>query len=375
MSKENLKLHQKNVHKEPKRREGQEDNKKTKVQFSSFVDTIYIDDDDYDDFQPEPVQRMPKSVFASAKSKEEEASKEALRTQQVIGNMVEKCQPMLISLHTVVRQPFEELLVKKIRDDPRKDNEERLEALSAVGDTDQKNSEPPSLTPDVSPTSCPNRIVNGDGEEIPLFVEDEAGRMEEVPNVNDVTDAQGMNLNGACGTKRSGRLDYEKSSREYYEKVRASILQASADAEKKSNQNRNIKVADNNPTQSMYNARTMSKHQYLGDISPDQYDRTILQYVEKNKREMELPIEDRDYTIVGDNLLQVKNGYILGTTTDRILMHLHTSRKNVDERIAKTCDDKDSDEVKEIDLTGEDSDMEKTIPTEIARETSEEQEK
>ena len=376
MSKENLKLHQKNVHKEPKRREGQEDpyaSKKTKVQFSSFVDTIYIDDDDYDDFQPEPVQRMPKSVFASAKSKEEEASKEALRTQQVIGNMVEKCQPMLISLHTVVRQPFEELLVKKIRDDPRKDNEERLESLSAIGDIEEKNAGSPSLTPDVRPTSCPNRIVNGDGEEIPLFVEDEAGRMEEVPNVNDVTDAQGTNVNGACGTKRSRRLDYEKSSREYYEKVRASILQASADAEKKSNQNRNIKVADNNPTQSMYNARTMSKHQYLGDISPDQYDRTILQYAEKNKREMELPIEDRDYTIVGDNLLQVKNGYILGTTTDRILMHLHTSRKNVDERIAKTCDDKDSDEVKEIDLTGEDSDMEKTIPTEITRETSEEQ--
>ena len=375
MSKENLKLHQKNVHKEPKRREGQEDNKKTKVQFSSFVDTIYIDDDDYDDFQPEPVQRMPKSVFASAKSKEEEASKEALRTQQVIGNMVEKCQPMLISLHTVVRQPFEELLVKKIRDDPRKDNEERLEALSAIGDIEEKNTGSPSLTPDVRPTSCPNWIVNGDGEEIPLFVEDEAGRMEEVPNVNNATDAQGTNVNGACGTKRSRRLDYEKSSREYYEKVRASILQASADAEKKSNQSRNIKVADNNPTQSMYNARTMSKHQHLGDISPDQYDRTILQYAEKNKREMELPIEDRDYTIVGDNLLQVKNGYILGTTTDRILMHLHTSRKNVDERIAKTCDDKDSDEVKEIDLTGEDSDMEKTIPTEIARETSEEQQR
>ena len=362
LAKENMKLHQKNAHKEPVRKgQGEPDtaiSKKIKVQFSSFVDTIYIEDDDYDDFQPEPVQRMPKSVFASAKSKEEAASREALRTQEFITNMLENCQPMLGSLQTVVRQPFEELLVKKITDVPRKDNGERLEGLIATGDFNENK-----LTPDLGPTSDPNRIVNGNGEQTPMFVDD-SGPVEKVQNVNDATEAQGTNVNIACGTKRSGNLDCDKSCREYRDKVKASNPQTCADSEKKSDQNRNTQVDNNNLTHAR---ETMSKHHSPRDISPEEYDRTILKYAKRNKLDMEQPIEDREYTIVGDNLLQMKNGYILGTTTDRILMHLHTSRKNrakVEERIAKKCDDKDSDKVGEI---------EKNIQSEIVRETGEEQ--
>ena len=379
LAKENLKLHQKNAHKEPIRK-GQGEtsllqpdtavSKITKVQFSSFIDTIYIEDDDYDDFQPEPVQRMPKSVFASAKSKEEAASKEALRTQQVITNMLGNCQPMLGSLQTVVRQPFEELLVKKIRDVPRKDNEERLEVLIATGDFDQNK-----LIPDLNPTSYQNRIVNGNGDEIPVLVGADSGPVEKVQNINDATDAQGTNVNITCGGNESKRLDCDKSSREYRDNVKVSIPQTCTGAEEISDQNRNTIVADDNlthsasknPTHSAYNRETVSKHHSSRDISSDEYNRTILKYAKRNKLEMEQPIEDREYTIIGDNLLQVKNGYILGTTTDRILMHLHTSRKNsakVEERIAKKCDSKNRDKDEEI---------EKNIPSEIVRVTGEEQ--
>ena len=58
---------------------------------------------------------------------------------------------------------------------------------------------------------------------------------------------------------------------------------------------------------------------------------------------MKVPLSERNFTIVDNNLLETKNNWILGINTDRILMRLHTLKNSAESRaIRRNETEKDS---------------------------------
>ena len=167
---------------------------------------------------------MPKTVLSEAKSKEKESNREVLRTQQVVESVVQQCRPATQELCTVVRQPYEESLVKK---DTKIVCTVTTSTVSNVTVRSEKTQQvfQDNTTPNQDCISS-NQTLNHEGKAIPLFVEDESGRIEEIPNVCDERTDQSL-VSRAPETNRSRRLDLEKSTRDYYEKQKALILQQS----------------------------------------------------------------------------------------------------------------------------------------------------
>ena len=333
MSTANLKVHKATVHKESviecedetkSGRDGTriDDKKASKVTFDTVVEYIQENDDDDNAFMPNLViPRKSLSKQEKAKLEEEEAEKDTLKSQYLIDSVVEEC-PTLPSLAPVVRDTSENLVEKNTD----KEDDVEMTKESQVSNALPRTKTRPPLSrvpggypvchtvPDVGTKD--SRVVNDDGgEEIPLFIEDESGSIQEVPNQSESTEEsdQGKAVTNVQVDKTE-KGKKKKRKRHRMTPIQEEVL---------------TNLVNDFDSVNIDKEKHVAEVPCLSDMSLDEYNDIIAQLVNDYDEKMKQPVEETNFTVVGSNLLPTKpNGEVLGTVTDQMLMLLQTSNKD-----------------------------------------------
>ena len=356
-------------------------NKVSKVKFSSFVETQYFKNEEDDDFLPDiviPAHRRRRRKTCKAKKAsfgQGDAKNVVQSSQQIIDNVVRECQPNLRRLLQVTRDTGESELIEQV-EGVRSKAKENGTSCSGYQLTETKHEErkldiplveggyPICYSYSYDSTKYPVGVNIG-SEEISMFVESESGNLERTHvNVNSREPVQGTPEAGLVKSsadeqiKKNGRIlmtfgqknnDTEEHNGPDKPKVSVhtcinermkktgEVKENDEDDENMRNAKKLPKQRDDNIVEDLIQGKDDEHMEAEGMIkspsgmSMNEYNNIIALLASAFIENMKKEVEERQYTIVGSNLLEeTSDGKVLGTMTDRILMHVETGMEAED---------------------------------------------